>query len=470
MKKRVIRSTLLVAVAFSLALTTIARSAAVGVEYDLLIVGGTVVTMNPGREVIENGAVAIKDGKIGVIGHSETIPTLRAKQIINAEGKLVIPGLINTHTHVPMTLFRGIADDLDLQQWLETYIFPAEARNVDENFVRVGTRLGLAEMIRGGTTTYTDMYYFESAIAEETSLAGLRAVLGETVIDFPAPDNKTFEEGLKYTERFLKKWQNDPLITPAVAPHAPYTVSEAHLKDAEALSKKHSAPLLIHLAEAETEVDFVRKNKNMRPVEYADKIGILSERTIAAHVIQVNDAELDVLKARGVGVAHNPESNMKLAAGVAPVPAMIRKGLRVGLGTDGAASNNDLSLWEEMDTAAKLHKIFSRDPKAASAQEMFELATIGGASALHMEEKIGSLEVGKLADIVLVDMDGLHQTPLYNVYSHLVYAVKSADVATVIVNGRILMLNRTLLTLNEIRVKKEANDYQEKIVASLKGE
>ncbi|NNE65802.1 MAG: amidohydrolase family protein, partial [Pyrinomonadaceae bacterium] len=240
-----------------------------GAEYDLLIVGGTIVTMNPERDVIRDGAIAIKDGKIGVIGNSETIPTLRAKQVINAEGKLVIPGLINTHTHVPMTLFRGIADDLDLQKWLETYIFPAEAKNVDEDFVRVGTRLGLAEMIRGGTTTFTDMYYFEDAIADETARAGMRGVLGETVIDFPAPDNKTFDEGLAYTEKFLMKWKGHPLIVPAVAPHAPYTVSEEHLKMAERLSKKHNSPLLIHLAEAQSEVDFVRKNKNMRPIEYA---------------------------------------------------------------------------------------------------------------------------------------------------------------------------------------------------------
>ncbi len=436
-------------------------------QYDLLIVGGTVVTMNAKREVIENGSVAIKDGKIAIVGNSETIPTVRAKQIISAEGKLVIPGLINTHTHVPMTLFRGIADDLDLKEWLEKYIFPAEARNVNEDFVRVGTRLGIAEMIKGGTTTFCDMYYFEDAIAEETSYAGMRGVLGETVIDFPAPDNKTFDEGLAYTERFIKKWRGDPLIVPAVAPHAPYTVSEDHLKAADALSRKYGVPLLIHLAEAESEMEFVRANKNMRPIGYADKIGILNERTIAAHVIHADEAEIKILKERGVGVAHNPESNMKLAAGVAPVPSMIKNGVRLGLGTDGAASNNDLSLWEEMDTAAKLHKIISKDPKSASAKEMFELATIGGASALHMEDKIGSIEPGKLGDVVLVDLDGLHLLPIYNIYSHLVYAVKSSDVSTVIINGRIVMLNRTLLTLNETRVKREAFDFQKSIISSL---
>ncbi len=436
--------------------------------FDVLVVGGTIVTMNAEREIIDNGVIAIKDGKIALVSDIKDAKQLRAKQTINAEGKIIVPGLINTHTHIPMTLFRGIADDLDLQQWLEQYIFPAEARNVNEDFVRVGTRLGLAELIKGGTTTFCDMYYFEDAIAEETSMAGMRGVLGETVIDFPAPDNKTFDEGLVYADKFISRWKNDPLIVPAVAPHAPYTVSEEHLKKADALSKKHNVPLVIHLAEAQSEMDFVQTNKKMRPIGYADSIGILNERTIAAHVIYANDEEIEILKERGVGVAHNPESNMKLAAGVARVPQMIKNGIKLGLGTDGAASNNDLSLWEEMDTAAKLHKIFNKDPKVATAKEMFELATIGGAAALHMEDKIGSLETGKLADIAIIDIDGLHETPLYNIYSHLVYAIKSSDVSTVIVNGRILMLNRTLMTLNENKVKKEANEYKEKIVTSLK--
>ncbi len=468
-RRRVVTKPLLaLTMLFVLVVNAFPAAAAQQELYDVLLVGGTIVTMNAEREIIENGTIAIKDGKIAVVSTGDGANQLRAKQIINAEGKIVVPGLINTHTHIPMTLFRGIADDLDLKQWLEQYIFPAEARNVDEDFVRVGTRLGLAELIKGGTTTFCDMYYFEDAIAEETSMAGMRGVLGETVLDFPAPDNKTFDEGLIYTDRFISRWKNDDLIVPAVAPHAPYTVSEEHLKKADALSKKHNVPLVIHLAEAQSEMDFVRENKNMRPIGYADSIGILNERTIAAHVIYANDEEIAILKARGVGVAHNPESNMKLAAGVARVPQMIKSGIRLGLGTDGAASNNDLSLWEEMDTAAKLHKIFNNDPRAASAKEMFELATIGGASALHMEDKIGSLETGKLADIAIIDTDGLHQTPLYNIYSHLVYAIKSSDVSTVLVNGRILMLNRTLMTLNENQVKKEANEYKAKIITSLK--
>lgn len=440
-----------------------------GESVDLLIVGGTVITMDDERRVIEDGAVAVKADKIVAVGkRADVIRNRTAKRTINAAGKVIIPGLINTHTHIPMTLFRGISDDLDLQEWLTKFIFPAEAKNVDEAFVRAGTRLGLAEMIRGGTTTYCDMYYFEDAIADETSKAGMRGVLGETIIDFPVPDNKTYADGLAYTERFIKKWQNDPLIVPAVAPHAPYTVSQEHLLQARDLSNRLKAPLVIHLAEANTETEFIQqKHKGMRPIEFVESIGFLTNRTIAAHVIQANDAELDMLKKRGVGIAHNPQSNMKLAAGTSPVPAMLLKGLNVGLGTDGAASNNDLSMWEEMDTAAKLHKLISGDPKTLPAEQVFEMATIGGARALHMEDIIGSITVGKRADIAIIDMDGLHQTPMYNVFSHLVYATKASDVRTVIINGRVVMLDRRLLTLDENAIKRDANAYRRKIINSL---
>ena len=438
---------------------------------DLIISGGTIVTMDAQKTVIENGGIAVRKGEIVAVGTSaEITKKYSAKQIINARGKKVIPGLINTHTHVPMSLFRGIADDLDLQEWLTKYIFPAEAKNVTEDFVRAGTQLGLAEMIRGGTTTYCDMYYFEDAIADETFKAGMRGVLGETIIDFPVPDNKTWGEAMAYTEKFVKKWQSNSLIVPAIAPHAPYTVSEAHLRESRALSDKLNAPLVIHLAEAETETDFIQKNhKGMRPIEYVEKIGFLNNRVIAAHVIQANEAELEILKRRGVGIAHNPQSNMKLAAGVAPVPLMLTMDLPVGLGTDGAASNNDLSMWEEMDTAAKLHKVFAKNPRVVSAEQAFEMATIRGARALHLDKIIGSLESGKRADIVIVDADELNQTPLYNIYSSLVYATKANDVRTVIINGKIVMLNRKLLTLNETLIKKNANIYRQKIIKSLAG-
>lgn len=437
---------------------------------DYLILGGTIVTMDDARTIIRDGGIAVKDGKIVSVGtRTEVSRNFRPRVTVNAVGKVVIPGLINTHTHIPMTLFRGIADDMDLQEWLTRFIFPAEAKNVNEQFVRVGTRLGLAEMIRGGTTTYCDMYYFEDAIAEETKKAGVRGVLGETVIDFPAPDNKTFEAGLAYTEKFIKRWKEDPLIIPAVAPHAPYTVSADHLIAARDLSNRLEVPLVIHLAEANTETEFIQRNhKGLRPIEFVESIGFLTNRTIAAHVIQANTSELAILKRRGVGIAHNPQSNMKLAAGVARVPEMLKLGLSVGLGTDGAASNNDLNLWEEMDTAAKLHKVFSGDPKVVSAEEAFAMATIDGARALHIGDLTGSIETNKAADIVIVDFDGLHQTPMYNLYSHLVYATKSSDVASVMINGRWVMLNRRLLTLNENAIKKDANVFRDKIIDSLR--
>src|SRR5687767_15864185 len=287
---------------------------------DLMIAGGTIVTMDGERRIIENGAIAVDDGKIYAVGtHKVTTGAIKCRQTIDATGKIIIPGLINAHTHVPMSLFRGIADDLDLQEWLTKYIFPAEAKNVTEDFVRAGTRLGLAEMIRGGTTTYCDMYYFEDAIADETFKAGVRGVLGETIIDFPVADNKTYEEGLAYVERFVNKWKGNALIVPAIAPHAPYTVSEDHLKAARALSDRLGCPIVIHISETKREVDDSIKAKGAPPIVYLDRIGFLSNRVIAAHVVWPMANELNLLKKHGVGMVHNPQSNMKLASGVAPV-------------------------------------------------------------------------------------------------------------------------------------------------------
>src|SRR4029078_5205800 len=348
-----------------------------------------------------------------------------SRQRINTAGKVITPGLINGHTHIPMVLFRGLADDLDLQEWLAKYIFPAEAKNVTEEFVRVGTRLGLAEMIRGGTTTYCDMYYFEDAIADETAKAGVRGVLGETIIDFPVADNKTNAEGMSYVEKFVAHWKGHELIVPAIAPHAPYTVSEEHLKAGRAFSDRTGAPIVTHISETKREIDDSIKAKGASPISYLARMGFLSNKVIAAHVVWPNEEELGILKQTGVGIVHNPQSNMELASGVARVPEMLKRGLFVGLGTDGAASNNDLNMWEEMDTAAKLHKVFSGDPKVMSAQEAFELATIRGAQALHMENEIGSIEKGKSADLVIVERDSFNQIPLYNVYSDLVYATKA---------------------------------------------
>jgi 5-methylthioadenosine/S-adenosylhomocysteine deaminase len=440
------------------------------IRVDLLVLNGTLVTMDKERHVIQDAGVAVEHGRIVAVGSSaDIIRMYSAPERIDASGKLIIPGLINGHTHVPMTLFRGLADDLDLQEWLTKYIFPAEAKNVTEEFVRAGTRLGLAEMIRGGTTTYCDMYYFEDAIADETSKAGVRGVLGETVIDFPVADNKTNAEAMAYVERYVQKWKGNELIVPAVAPHAPYTVSEEHLKAIRAFSDRTGAPIVTHISETKREVDDSLKAKGASPVDYLSRIGFLNDRVIAAHMVWPNAGEISILKKAGVGVVHNPQSNMKLASGVAPVPKMIAEGLRVGLGTDGAASNNDLSMWEEMDTAAKLHKLISGDPKVMTAEQAFELATIGGARALHMEKEIGSIEKGKRADLVLVNRDALNQIPLYNVYSDLVYATKASDVETVIINGRVVMRDRRLLTLDEAAIKADARRFREKVIKSLGG-
>jgi len=435
---------------------------------DLIVRGGAVVTMDKDFRVIERGAIAVRANKIVDVGNdADIVRRYVARRTIDARGGIVIPGLINAHTHIPMTLFRGLADDLALDEWLTKYIFPAEARNVTEEFVRAGTRLGLVEMIRGGTTTFCDMYYFEDAIADETMRAGVRAVLGETVIDFPAPDNKTHEAAMAYTERFINKWQGNKLITPAFAPHAPYTVSEEHLNNVRQSAERLNAPILIHVAETKKELDDSLQSKNASPVAYLARINFLSSRVIAAHVVHTNADDIRLLKQSGAGAVHNPQSNMKLASGIAPVPQMLASDLPLGLGTDGAASNNDLNMWEEIDTAAKLHKVASGDPRVVTAREAFAMATINGARALHLEREIGSLEKGKRADIVIVGADAAHQTPGYNLFSTLVYATKAADVRTVIIDGKIVMLDRRLLTLNELLIKRQARTWRTRITRSL---
>jgi 5-methylthioadenosine/S-adenosylhomocysteine deaminase len=462
--------TLVAAMLFSVLPAAAQRNRGHMTRVDLLVLNGTLVTMDKDHRVIPAAGIAVAGGRIVAVGSSrDIIRVYTAPERVDAGGKIIIPGLINGHTHIPMTLFRGLADDLDLQDWLTKYIFPAEAKNVSEEFVRGGTRLGFAEMIRGGTTTYCDMYYFEDAVADETAKAGVRGVLGETIIDFPVADNKTNGEAMAYTEKFVKKWQGHQLITPAIAPHAPYTVSEEHLKAIRAFSDRTGAPIVTHISETKREVDDSIKAKGASPIDYLERIGFLNEKVIAAHVIWPTASEIGVLKRLGVGVVHNPQSNMKLAAGVAPVPKMLAEGLLVGLGTDGAASNNDLSMWEEMDTAAKLHKVVSGDPKVMSAQQAFELATIRGAQALHMEKEIGSIEKGKRADLVLVKRDSLNQIPLYNIYSDLVYATKASDVETVIINGKVVMRDRHLLTLNEAAIKEGARVFRERVIKSFGG-
>jgi 5-methylthioadenosine/S-adenosylhomocysteine deaminase len=436
---------------------------------DLIVSGGTVVTMDGRRVIYDDGAVVMKGDSIVAVGpRSELETKYSAAQTINAKDKLIVPGFINGHTHVAMTLFRGIHDDVTLNDWLYKYIFPAEAKNVNEEFVRWGTRLALAEQIRSGVTTFADMYYFEDAIAEETKAAGMRAVLGETFIDFPAPDNKSNAEMFTYTEKFLKKWQADPLIHAAPAPHSIYTCSQKTLQDAAALARKYHAPILIHVAEMKKERDDSLAKNGMSPVQYLDKLGILGHDVVAAHCIFVDEADRKTLAQRHVGCVHNPSSNMIIASGVAPVPEERAAGVAVGLGTDGpAGSNNDLNLMEEMDLAAKLAKVTRMDPLALTAQAVVEMATIDGAKALHMEKEIGSLETGKKADIVLISLDKPNAVPMYNVYSQLAYSLKGSDVETVIIGGHVIMSDRKLLTVNEEAAIAKAREYKKSIAASL---
>jgi len=445
------------------------------VSIDLLITGGTIVTMDPARRILEDGFLAIRGDEILVVGSGPGAAMQLApkgmivKQTIDARGKLILPGLINGHTHVPMTLLRGLRDDVTLDEWLYKNIFPAEAKNVSEDFVRSGTRLAIAEQIRGGITTFADMYYFEDAIAEETKAAGMRGVLGETFIDFPAPDNKTHEAALEYTEKFLRRWKGDPLIHAAAAPHSIYTDSQKTLQDAAALARKYNAPILIHVAEMKKELDDSRAQNGTTPVQYLERIGVLGPDVVAAHCIFVNETDREILAERRVGCVHNPSSNMMLASGVSPVPELRAAGVAVGLGTDGpAGSNNDLNLMEEMDLAAKLAKITKADPRALGAQSVVEMATIDGARALHLEKEIGSLEVGKKGDIILIGLDAPNAVPMYDVYSQLAYALKGSDVESVIIGGRIVMRDKKLLTVDEPAAIAKAREYKNKIESSLK--
>ena len=436
---------------------------------DLIVSGATVVTMDAKRAIYEDGSVAVKGDSIVAVGpRAEIESRYKGLQTIDGKGRLVLPGFVNGHTHVPMTLFRGLHDDVTLNDWLYKYIFPAEAKNVNEEFVRWGTRLAAAEQIRAGVTTFADMYYFEDAVAEETKAAGMRGVLGETFIDFPAPDNKTEAEMLAYTERFLKKWQGDPLIHAAPAPHSIYTCSKKMLQDAAALARKYHAPILIHVAEMKKERDDSEKQNGMSPVQYLEKIGVLGSDIVAAHCIFVDEADRKLLAERNVGCVHNPSSNMMLASGVSPVPEMRAAGIAVGLGTDGpAGSNNDLDLMEEMDLAAKLAKISKMDPLALNAKAVVEMATIGRARALHMEKEIGSLEAGKKADVILIGLEEPNAVPMYDIYAQIAYSLKGSDVETVVIGGRVVMRERKLLTVDEGRVLQKAREYGKSVKASL---
>ncbi len=435
---------------------------------DLLITGGTLVTMDSSRLVLQDGAVAVVGDSIAAVGPTSALEArFSPARRIDARGQWILPGLINGHSHVPMVLFRGLAEDVPLDRWLHQFIFPAEARNVTRSFVETGARLGILEMLRAGTTTYADMYYFEDAIAQVTRQAGMRGVLGESVLDFHVPDNSTPALALSYTEKYFRRWQGDPLITPAIAPHSIYTCSKKTLQDAAALARRYHAPILIHLAETNRERTDSLAMHGATPVAYLQRLGVLGPDVVAAHCVWVDPQDIALLAHSGAGCIHNPSSNMKLASGVMPLVDLLAAGVPVGLGTDGAASNNTLDLFSEMDIAAKLQKVTRGDPSALPAEQAFALATIGGARALHMEKQIGSLEPGKKADIILLDAASPHSTPLYNLYAQLIYAVQASDVDTVIIGGRTIMRHRKMLTLDAPAILAAAKAAAAKVRVSL---
>ncbi len=452
-----------------LALAIVVSSIASGAPADWIWSARYVVTMDAQRRVIENGAIAMVGDHIAAVGtRAEIDRDWQPKQRLDRPDAILIPGLINTHTHAPMALFRGIADDLRLQDWLEKFIFPAEAKNVDAEFVKWGTRLACLEMALGGTTTYVDMYYFEDTIARTTKEAGLRGVLGETMIGFPAPDYKAWQMTLTATDRYMREFDKDPLIVPAVAPHAIFTNSDEALKAARALADRHKKPLVIHLSETKKENDDEFAKAHKSPTVALDQLGVLTGWTIAAHGVWLDDNDLKIIKARGVGLAHNPSSNMKLASGVAPVVKILSLGISMGLGTDGAAgSNNDVDMFEEMDLASKLQKVTTMDPTALPAEQAFAMATIIGVKAIGMDSMIGSIEKGKRADIVAVKIDEPHAVPMYNVYSQLVYALKSSDVSDVMVNGREIVADKKMLTIDRAAVMAKAAEYRERVKRSV---
>ena len=430
-------------------------------KVDFIIYGGSVVTMNPNFDVIVGGAVAVRQDRIIAVGPADEImPAYDAREAVDCTGQVIMPGLVNAHTHIPMTLLRGLNDDLRLDVWLG-YLMPVEREFVTPSFVKLGTQIACAEMIRSGITTFADMYYFEDAIAEETAVIGMRALLGQTVLVFPAPDAETYEDALVLCRRFIEKWNGHELIQPAVAPHAWYTATSELNRACADLARAYNVPIHTHVSETGLEVSNCREQHHMPVVPWIQQHGLLETKLLAAHCVHLDESEMFALKEAGAGVAHCPTSNLKLASGIANVAKMLEIDINIGVGTDGPASNNDLDMFEETRLAALLAKTNSNDPTVLPARQALEMATSRGARAVHMGDITGSLEPGKRADIAIVDMDGVHNQPHFNnatdaVYSRLIYAAKSGDVAHVMCNGRWLMRNRELLTVDETAAKMAA--------------
>lgn len=439
-------------------------------QADLIVNARYVVTMDGDHHVIENGALVVNGKNVVAVGkQSEIAARYRSNNVLNRTSDAVMPGLIDTHTHAAMSLMRGLADDHRLQDWLKYFIFPAESKNVTPEYVIWGTRLACLEMMLAGITTYTDMYYFEDHVAQATREIGVRGVLGQTVIGFPTPGMKTWQEGVQNAASYIDRFRNDDLIVPAVAPHAIYTTPDEALVASRKLATQKGVPLLIHVEETKTELDESLGKRKMTPVQVLDRLGILDGRVLAAHCVWASEDDIAILKRHNTGVAHCPVSNMKLASGIAPVASMLKQGINVGFGTDGFAGSNDTAdLLFAANVGAQLQKVTQKDPEVLPAEQALDMATIGGARALGLDKTIGSLEAGKRADFVVMALNRPNMTPLYNIYSQIIYSGKAADIEDVFVNGRQLVNQRQVLTVNQPQVLAKANEYGLKIKESIR--
>lgn len=433
--------------------------------FDLIVKNGWILTIDENFTEYRNGYIAVKDGVIQEVG-SNLPDSYQAKEIIDAKGNIVLPGFINTHTHAAMTLLRGYGSDNPLKVWLEEYIWPVEGKFVSYEFVKDGTDIACYEMIRNGVTTFVDMYFYENAVADSVIQSGMRAVLCTGLLDFPTPGAKTPEEGIEKTKDFIKEYKDNPYIYPCVGPHAPYTCSPKTLNMAMEVAENYDTLFHIHVSETLHEVEDIKARYGNTPVKHLKEIGVLNDRVLAAHMVHPTEDEIDLLAEYKVKVAHCPESNLKLASGVAPVPKMLEKGVIIGIGTDGTASNDDLDIIGEISTAAKLHKGYNMNPTLLNAKQSLAMATREGAKAIRLEDKLGTIEKGKFADFIIVDTNQPHLQPMYDPYIQIVYSAKGLDVDTVVVNGKVLMKNKVVLTVEKEKVLDIARKWFKKVKES----
>jgi len=451
-------------IAFSLATASLASASSAAAEnVDLLIKNATVLTMDEDKNIYENGLVAVVGNKIVAVTDGSDLKEFAAKKLIDAEGGIVMPGMINTHTHVSMTVFRSLADDVPDR--LRRYIFPLENKMVSKEMSYLGALHGSVEMAKSGVTTMVDMYLYEESAAEAVKEIGLRGIMTQNIIKYPTADGKDAQAKIDLAIEFIEKYKGDELITPGFGPHAPHTVNTEDLEKIRALSEKYNVPVSMHVAETEQEFDDFEDNYGMTPVEYLDSIGILNERLIAAHAIFVTDSDIALMKARDIGVAHNIVANIKSAKGISPALEMHDQGLRVGLGTDGPMSGNTLDIIGQMGYVAKLHKLANKDRSVMPPVKVVEMATMGGARAIHREDELGSLEKGKLADIAIIEVKSANMVPMYSPYSALVYSANASNVDTVIVNGKVIVEDKVLLTYDEAKSRQMMLDFSKKVSA-----